>query len=150
MKKEYSAGGVIFRKESGVLLFLIIYSARNKIWGFPKGHIELNETEQEAALREIMEETGLQDLITVDGFREEDIYESVSNRGELKGQKIEKHSIYFLKETQQKNVVVDNEEISAYKWLGFNAAFETLDFDSTKEILQKANAFLADRYDAEL
>ncbi|MCG2710763.1 MAG: NUDIX domain-containing protein [Candidatus Omnitrophica bacterium] len=106
MNKEYSSGGVIFRKEAGTVLFLIIYSARNKLWGFPKGHIEPNETEQEAALREITEETGLQDLRVVDGFREEDVYEALNNRGQFKGQKIEKHSVYFLMETLKKSVVV--------------------------------------------
>ena len=144
LNRELSAGGVIFRREAEKLLFLIIYSARNKIWGFPKGHIEPDETEQEAALREITEETGLQDLKIIAGFREEDVYEALSNRGQFKGQKIEKHSVYFLMETLKKSVVVDKDEISAFKWLKVNAAIAMLDFDGAKLILEKSNDFLCD------
>ncbi|MFH2137871.1 MAG: NUDIX domain-containing protein [Candidatus Omnitrophota bacterium] len=142
MNEEFSAGAVIFRKETAAVLFLMIYSARNKRWGFPKGHIEPNETEQQAALREIKEETGLHDLKIIDGFREEDIYEAISNRGEFKGQKIEKHSVFFLMETYQEKIVVDKEEIGDHKWLEYEDALAVLDFDSAKLILKKANEIL--------
>ena len=62
MKKEFSAGAVIFREEKGRILFLLIYSARNRVWGFPKGHVEAGESEKDAAKREIKEETGLRYL----------------------------------------------------------------------------------------
>jgi len=145
MNKEYSAGAVIFRKQANIVLFLIIYSARNKIWGFPKGHVEPNETEKQAALREITEETGLQDIKIEKGFRQEDVYIAKSNRGEFKGQNIEKHSIYFLVKTKQKDVLVDNDEINDYKWLKFNEALALLDFDSAKNVLRKAGEFLNDQ-----
>ncbi len=147
MNKEYSAGGVIFRKEDDTILFLIIYSQRNKLWGFPKGHIEPKETEKQAALREITEETGVQDLKIIDGFREEDIYAAISNRGEFNGQKIKKHSIYFLIQTQNKSIEVDGEEISDYKWLEFQEALKVFDFESVKKILKMANLFLLEMQD---
>jgi 8-oxo-dGTP pyrophosphatase MutT (NUDIX family) len=142
MNKETSAGAIIFRRAEGDHLYLVIYSSRNKIWGFPKGHVEPGENEKSAALREIEEETGLTDFRIIIGYRYEDVYKAMSNRGEFKGQEIEKHSIYFLFETRSENVLVDNHEIGDFKWLRLQDALGILTFDSTKEILKAADKYL--------
>ena len=142
MENEFSAGAIIFRKEPNQVLFLLIYSGRNKIWGFPKGHIEPGETEKDAALREIKEETGLTDLRFVSGFKEEDIYEKVSDRGSTNGKVILKHSIYFLCETWTKDIAVDADEITDHQWLVAHEAKKFLAFDRLKRLLAKAEAFL--------
>ena len=141
MDKEFSAGALIFRKEKEKTLFLLVYSGRNKIWGFPKGHIEPGEIEKDAALREVKEETGIDELRFVDGFREEDVYQTIGNRGLHKGSVIEKHSIYFLCETKSMNIVVDAVEITEHKWLSRIEAEKILTFDSLKRILRKAGRY---------
>ena len=145
MEKEFSAGAIIFRKEKKQILFLLIYSGRNKIWGFPKGHIEPGEGEKDAALREINEETGIAELRFVDGFREESVYQTVSKRLPYKGSIIEKHSIYFLSETHTNDIVVNAVEITDYKWLGIIDAEKLLILDSLKRILRKAEVTLNER-----
>jgi 8-oxo-dGTP pyrophosphatase MutT (NUDIX family) len=60
---------VVYKIENGATFFLLVYSARNKEWGFPKGHIEEGETDKETARREIFEETGIQDLTFIDGLK---------------------------------------------------------------------------------
>jgi len=142
INREFSAGGVICRKEKGYFLFLLIYSNRNKIWGFPKGHIEPQENEREAACREIREETGLRELSMIEGFCEEAVYEAKSSRGQWKGQTIEKHSIYFLFKTGQEHIRVDNHEITDYKWLAFDGALALLKFENERNILQSADRYL--------
>lgn len=149
MNKEYSAGAVIYRLEQDNILYLLIYSKRNGIWGFPKGHIEPGESEFDASMREIKEETGLASLTPIEGFRKEDIYEAISNRGPLKGQKIEKHSVYFLYETSQREISLDNDEIGEYRWLRLSDALPLLQFDSLKKTLQEASKFLEDNVDDE-
>jgi 8-oxo-dGTP pyrophosphatase MutT (NUDIX family) len=138
--KEFSAGALIFKKKDQASEFLLIYSNRNKEWGFPKGHIDAGETEKEAALREIKEETGLIELRLIDGFREELVYKAVSNRDDSKGSVIEKSTIYFLCETKTKDITVDADEITDFKWLMRNDALKLLTFDSLKKILRKADA----------
>ena len=145
MDKEFSAGAIIYRKEDGRPYFLVIFSRRNMIWGFPKGHLEPGESEHDAAVREIEEETGITDLIFVDGFRVESVYDKKSGRAPFAGTIIEKHSTYFLCETKTKNVVVDEREISDYMWAPFEGAVKLLQFESMKTMLEKARAAIPDR-----
>ena len=141
MNKEYSAGAVIFKK-FGEALFLVIYSERNKKWGFPKGHIEPDESEKDAVRREVYEETGINDITFVEGFREEDVYECVSNRGPYKGQKIIKHSIYYLCETKVEQIKLDGKEIGDFKWVNYSLAKKLISFESMRNIFMKAASFL--------
>ena len=142
MNKEFSAGAVIFKKEKNDVLFLVVYSRRNNIWGFPKGHIEQAETEKEAAAREIKEEAGLENLHFIDGFREEIVYDTISKRHPFKGQSIEKHAIYFLCETRNQDIIVDGREIADYKFLPLNEAEQMVKFRNLNVILRKAHDFL--------
>jgi 8-oxo-dGTP pyrophosphatase MutT (NUDIX family) len=142
MNKEFSAGAVIFKREGDKILFLVVYSNRNKIWGFPKGHLEPDETEKEAALREIGEEAGLKNLNFINEFREETIYETISKRMPFKGQIIEKHAIYFLCEIKNQHIMVDGREISDYKFLPLDEAEQIVKFRNLNNILRRAYDFL--------
>lgn len=142
MNKEFSAGALIFKRKGLEILFLVIYSAGNKIWGFPKGHLENGETEKDAALREIKEETGLDNLQFIEGFIEKTVYETTSKRLPFKGERIEKYVTYFLCETMDKEVVVDGREISDYKFLSIDEAEGLVRFRNLQNILRRAYDFL--------
>lgn len=60
-----AAGAVIFRRAPEGIRLLILRAYRN--WDFAKGMIEPGESEQEAAIREAREETGLDDLSFMHG-----------------------------------------------------------------------------------
>lgn len=137
MIKESSAGAVIFRNTPETL-YLIIYSGRNKGWGFPKGHIESDEPIGKAAEREIAEETGLKDIKYVGGFMEEMMYKTISNNGSNKGKEIEKTVYYLLGEALSSNVKVDGTEITDYRWLNRSEADKLLVFKNAKAVLNKA------------
>lgn len=54
---EHSAGGVIF--ENGKVLLILMKNLKGeKVWTFPKGHLENGESSRNAAMREVEEETG--------------------------------------------------------------------------------------------
>ena len=90
--EEVSAGGVIVDVDSGTARIAII-ARRNRAgrveWCLPKGHLELDETPEQAAVREIEEETGIQGRI-VDGLGTIDYWFSVE------GKRVHKHVHHYL------------------------------------------------------
>lgn len=54
-----SCGVLPYRIENGVREYLIVFEQFSQCWSLPKGHMEAGETEEETALRELYEETGL-------------------------------------------------------------------------------------------
>lgn len=142
LNKEFSCGAVIARKDKDKIWYLLVYSRRNRRWGFPKGHMENGEDEKSTATREIAEESGITSLKFIDGFREEDIYPAVSRRPPYKGQVIEKHSIYYLCLTRDERVTLDSREISDYRWLSFSQARSVLVYGGLNGILMKADTLL--------
>ena len=142
MNKEFSAGAIIFKKKGADILFLVIYSGRNKIWGFPKGHLEKGETEKESAVREIKEEAGLEDLKFIEGFTGKVTYETISKRPPFKGDKIKKYVTYFLCEAGNQDIIVDGREITDHRFLNFSQAEELIKFSNLKNILRRAYDFL--------
>ena len=69
-----SCGAVVFNKHKDKFLYLIIQSINGKHWDFAKGQVEGNENEEQTALREIKEETGVVPQI-IPHFRGEITYE---------------------------------------------------------------------------
>ena len=61
MRREFSAGGVLVRRRNGLWLVAVIRPAGKPAgtWALPKGRITEGETAQEAAIREVSEETGV-------------------------------------------------------------------------------------------
>ena len=99
---EKSCGGIIFYKTRQNTKILLVKNNNGRYWSFPKGHIEEGETEQETAIREIKEETGL-DVTLVQGFREISEYSPFG--------KIRKRVVFFLARAFTDNVKIQEEEI---------------------------------------
>jgi len=105
-------------------------------WGFSKGHIEFEETDEDAALREVREETSIYNIDLDPNFQEEIKY--IFHRD---GTKTLKTVTFFLGETNQEDITISKEH-RAFKWLPFNMAYKMLTFESTKELLDKAEDYL--------
>ncbi len=135
MKREFSAGGIVFFRENKRILYLLLHY-QGGYFDFPKGHIEKGETPYEAAAREITEETGVLKLEPVFGFKKELNY-FFKWRGALRFKKV----IFYLFEAKSKNVRVSREHIG-FKILPYKEAYDTLTYKNSKEILKSANKFL--------
>lgn len=130
---ESSCGAVVFRYENNIRKYLLIRNKRSAHWGFPKGHIEPGETEEETAMREVLEETGLH-IEILPGFVKKSDYT-------IQG-KIEKSVSIFLAKTKDTRYKLQVEEIEECGWFDFNTAQKTLNYENDKLILNEAKAFL--------
>ena len=134
MIKEKSCGGVILKKVDDKYLVLLIKHNVGH-WSFPKGHVENNETEEETAKREIMEETGL--LVSfVPGFRKVVTYSPKDG--------VLKDVVFFLALSNSDVVSLQEEEVSDYNWCSFSEAYDLITYDSDKEVLNEVICFLND------
>lgn len=129
------------RSREGKIYYLLLnYAAIGRVektyWGFSKGTIEKGEKEMDTILREIGEETGIEDLKFIKGFKETEKYFF-----RHKGKNFFKLVFYLLAETKTKEIKLSFEH-SGYDWLPYEEASEKLSFKNAKKILKKANDFL--------
>ncbi len=131
---EKSCGTIPYTVKNNFIYYLLVKSKCNGYCGFPKGHMENGEKEEETAFRETLEETSLR--VTIDrNFRREITYRL--NNG------IDKTVVYFLGNFQDQTPVRNgNFEDFEYLLLSFDGAYKALTFDNTKQILKEANEFL--------
>lgn len=132
---EKSCGTIPYTINNGKIYYLLVKS-KNNICGFPKGHVEANETEEETALRETWEETSLKVKIKMH-FRHEMSYEM--NNGNIK------IVVYFLANFQNQTPKRNNNfENFKYLLLPLDLALQELTFENTRQMLKVANDFLTD------
>ena len=131
---EHSCGAVLYTRVSGVVHYVIIETYTGSK-GFPKGHIEAGETEEETALREIREEVGIRATL-IPGFREEDEYPLPNARG------ARKHVTYFLAVYSDQTIVPQDIELENAFLLPFREAYASLRFENARKILKKADEFI--------
>lgn len=141
-QKQHTKNGAGFKKENGKIFYLLLHcptGSRTKkdFWDFSKGHIKKTEEDLETAKREVFEETGLEDIKFVEGFKEE-----IKYFFKAQGKTIFKTVVFYLAETKEKNVKISFEHIG-FKWLPYEGALEQLTFNNAKEILKKADDFLS-------
>jgi len=123
-----SSGGVIFRKvDSGFEVALV---SRRNIWCLPKGLIEANETAEEAALREVKEETGL-------------IGEIVGKIGKInysffRKQPYFKTVHFYLLKFVGGSMDAHDSEMDKVKWFPVSDAVKVLTYVNERKIMRKA------------
>ena len=134
MPIEKSAGAIVFRRDKEIKYLLIQYGWGH--WEFPRGLIEKGESLEDTARREIKEETGIEDIRFISGFKE-----WIKFFFKLKGKNIMKIAIFLLAETKTEKVKLSYEH-KDYGWLDYKEALNRLTFENSKEVLKKANDFL--------
>ena len=148
MPKEKSAGAIIYRMENSVLYYLLLHYHSGH-WEFPKGHIEGEETEEETLVREVKEETGIEDIKIMSGFKKYIKYffrqykANVSEEDRKAGKTpwVFKLVTFFIAETKTKEIKISSEHLG-FLWLPFEEAVKKTTFKNSKKLLIKANSFI--------
>ena len=132
---EKVCGSVLYTTVQGERKYLLVRNLSGHV-GFPKGHMEGEESEGETAHREILEETGLD--IPVDlSFRESYRY--------LYDGYVQKDAVYFLNAFSMERIQPQEGEILRYWLVNCQQALELLNFPQDRAILQKAESYLNQR-----
>lgn len=137
MVYEISAGAVVYKKEvqTGLPTYLILkYSTGH--WGFPKGKLERGETLQQAAVREIREETGL-DVVLDERFKDEIGY-FFTNKD---GVHVSKTVVFFLAEAHKEDIVLSHEH-QDFRWLCYEDTLRLLTYQNARDVLTRAHTFI--------
>ncbi len=132
-EREVSAGGIVFRRVAvHSLRYLLIRDSYDN-WGFPKGHLEGEESPTEASRRETSEETGLQGLVLHGPIR------IIDWHFRFRGRFIHKYCHFFLFESPDGDPAPQlNEGITACRWCNLEEALEVLSYDNARGVLKRA------------
>jgi len=144
VKREIAAGGAVFKKENGKVLWLIVQPKRSDLskpihWRLTKGVIEKGEATEKTALREVEEEAGIKTEV-LDKLGKSTYFYT------FKGERIFKIIIFYLMRfLAETGNGIDEVEIGEVGWLPFKEAYQKLTFDSEKKILEKAKKVLEEK-----
>lgn len=136
---EVSAGGVVVRTlDSGNEVVLV---SDGRYWGLPKGNLEAGETPEDAALREVAEETGIarDTLSVVAELAPSDYVYRRRDTGRLVFKRVHQ---YLMTAPADAELHRQESEIADAGWLTFDAAVRRASFDDTKRALQEAERLL--------
>ncbi len=135
---EKSCGVVLFNSDKFLLLHHNNEDSRvDGHWDFPKGHVELGEEEIDTALRELKEETDIEDVDIIPSFKQFINYNISKDT-----LSVSKKVIFFLAETKVWDVSLSSEHQN-FVWLNFEEAIERLTYDNAKNILKEAHIFIS-------
>lgn len=129
MKREFSAGGIVFRKLKGKTYWLVAQHSQHKGWVFPKGLIgdhKDGEKNHETALREVEEETGVRAKIVAKLAKPATYFYM------WKGEKRFKTVYYFLMKYVSGDINKHDMEMSAVEWWDEERVKKDLTYKSDK------------------
>lgn len=140
-RRDVSAGVVVFHRGPDGCKFLLLRSkqTRRPLWEFPKGGVHRGETREQAALRELGEETGLgpEDIRWVRPFEFTEDYRFTTGPDEER-MLIRKQVTYYLAEALRTDITISPEEATRFAWLDFDEARRKLRYAGRRTMLEAA------------
>ena len=132
--REYTAGGVVFRRVADKVDILMIQDRLGR-WTIPKGHVEEGETLEQTALREVAEETGLTEYKL--GEKLDKLHFFYRKEGKLIFMTTH---VYLMEAIGNTDAVVaeDSEGIVDAKWFDSGEALGLIEYKDTEKLFRLA------------
>lgn len=135
---EQNSAGFILFKGDGIRKYLLLKHGID-YWNFPKGKLESGESDLDAAIRELNEETGITNIEILDGFEDTFGYSFLVKEGLIK--KVVK---MFLAKYLNGSINLSNEH-EEYEWFDFKDALNILKFNNIRNALKVADKYLSEK-----
>lgn len=137
MNSIQAAGVIVYRHNNDTLEFLLVQH-RHGHWEFPKGKLDVGETERQAAIRELAEEAGITCELH-NGFHETISYTFFDR---YTNQHVDKQVHFFVGQVADEQTVTISDEHTDCIWLTYEQAQEYLSHRESQVLLEKAYSFL--------
>ena len=131
VRNEHSSGGAVISFRDGAAFVALIATRGKTRWGLPKGAMTPGETSEQAALREVREETGLEATIV----KPLDTIEYYFRGG---GTLIRKTVDFYLMRFTGGELRPQLSEVDDVEWVELSEAIRRASFDSERNLLEKA------------
>lgn len=128
--ERLAAGGLVIDNGTGTPRVLLVHRPLYDDWSFPKGKLDPGETVEEAALREVREETGLECRIIRKLATTRYRYRTRS-KGRLRPKAVH----YFLMERVSGEIQAPGEEVDRAEWFEFDEAARKLSYEQDGKLL---------------
>ena len=135
VKFEVSAGGLVLRRNRTTFDALLIGRGEPRVWTLPKGHLEARETHEQAALREVHEETGCWGEILTK-------LSEISYWFYVNGAKHKKAVHFYLMRYLQGDTANHDHEVDEAAWFEIKAAKRALKYVNEKRLVDLGLEYL--------
>ena len=133
LKKQTSAGGVIYKKNDISIQIALISVRNGQAWCLPKGIVDKGETTEETAVREVREETGLNGRI-IDALGEINYWYFVKEENI----KCRKKVYFYLMEYVSGDTDDHDCEVDEAGWFPLEIALEKVSYKGDRTVIGKA------------
>ena len=133
LHKQTSAGGVIFKKNENSFQIILISVRNGQAWCLPKGIVDKGETTEEAALREVSEETGLTGRI-IDKLGDINYWYYIKEDNI----KCRKTVHFYLMEYVSGDTADHDIEVDEAVWFSLETALKKVSFKGDRTMIEKA------------
>ena len=130
-RNEHSSGGAVISFREGVPYVALIATRKKTRWGLPKGAVASGETSEQAALREVLEETGLEAAVV----KPLDTIEYFFRAGDAL---IRKRVDFYLMNYVAGELTPQLSEVDDVEWVELSEAIQRASFDSERKLLEQA------------
>jgi 8-oxo-dGTP diphosphatase len=129
MAEVEAAGGVVWRRSGDAIEIVVVHRPRYDDWSLPKGKLDEGESFEQAAVREVQEETGL--ACELGAFLGETSYEDHKGRDKV---------VRYWAMSADEGDFSPDDEVDDLRWISLAEAPSVLSYEFDRDLVQRVAA----------